>query len=533
MQPHHPPLFPLAPDATRYRKLSNCVVQVRKEGNRSVLRVPPATLTRLAETAFHDAAFYFRASHLAQLAAMLTDRAASDNDCFVARALLRNAVIAAEGVLPSCQDTGTATIFAHKGENVVTGTDDARALSRGVAASYTRLNLRASHLAPLGMLDEQNTGNNLPAQIEIEAVPGRAYEFLFVAKGGGSANKTSLFQESKALLGSEKQLLAFLEEKIRAIGVAACPPYHLVIVIGGTSPELTLKTVKLAAAGYLDTLVTRPTGAPHAYRDLAWEKKIRDATRRLGLGAQFGGTCFALDVRVIRLPRHSASLPIGIGVSCNAHRNLRAKITRRGVFLEKLETNPARFLPKADAGAADEGGVAIDLDQPMSRIVAQLAKYPVGTRLSLSGTLVVARDLAHIRMKKLLDQGKKLPAYFRDHPIYYAGPAKTPRGFPSGSFGPTTAQRMDDYVAEFMRHGASRVMLAKGNRRPVVAAACRKYNGFYLGTIGGAAALVARENITSSEVLAFPELGMETVRCIRVKNLPAFLLGDNRGRTLY
>ena len=526
------PLFPLGRDATRYRKLPGDFVQVRREGTRSVLHVAPAALTRLAETAFHDAAFYFRTRHLEQLAAILTDRRASDNDRFVARTLLRNAVVAARGVLPSCQDTGTATIIAHKGENVCTGVDDTRYLSRGVAATYTRHNLRYSQLAPCGMLDEQNTDNNLPAQIEIEAVPGRAYDFLFVAKGGGSANKTTLYQETKALLGSEKQLLAFLEEKIRAIGVAACPPYHLAIVIGGTSPELTLRTVKLASTGYLDGLVTRPTGAPQAYRDLAWEEKILSLTRRIGLGAQFGGRYFALDVRVIRLPRHAASLPIGIGVSCNAHRNIRGKITRQGVFLEKLDTRPARFVK--DAGAAGAApGVAINLDQPISRIVAALAKHPVGTRLSLSGTLLVARDIAHIRLKQLLDRGQPLPEYFCQHPIYYAGPAKTPRGLPSGSFGPTTAQRMDDYVAAFLQHGASRVMLAKGNRRPVVAAACRKYNGFYLGTIGGAAALVAAENILESEVLAFPELGMEAIRRIRVQNLPAFIIGDNRGQTLY
>ena len=525
-------MFPLGKDPTRYRKLPGRFVRVCREGKRSVIHVAPAALTRLAETAFHDAAFFFRTRHLEQLAAILADRTASDNDCFVARALLRNAVVAAEGVLPSCQDTGTATVIAHKGENVFTGADDVRSLSRGIAAAYTRNNLRYSQLAPHSMLDEKDTGDNLPAQIEIEARPGSAYEFLFVAKGGGSANKTSLYQESKALLGSERQLLAFLEEKIRTIGVAACPPYHLAIVIGGTSPEMTLKTVKLASTGYLDELVTRPSGAPHAYRDLAWERKILELTRRLGLGAQFGGRYFALDVRVIRMPRHAGSLPIGIGVSCNAHRNLRGKITRHGVFLEKLETNPARFLNAARAAEA-ASGVPIDLDRPMPRLVSELARHPVGTRLSLSGTLIVARDMAHIRLKRILDQGRKLPGYFRDHPIYYAGPAKTPRGLPTGSFGPTTAQRMDGYVAAFMQHGASRVMLAKGNRRPAVAGACRKYNGFYLGTIGGAAALVAREHIVASEVLDFPELGMEAIRRIRVKDLPAFIIGDDRGNTLY
>ncbi|MBM3859563.1 MAG: fumarate hydratase [Verrucomicrobia bacterium] len=526
------PMFPTGKDTARYRRLDGEFVAVRRESGRTVLRVSPRALSMLAETAFHDAAFYFRARHLEQLAAVAADRRASDNDRFVAYSLLQNAVIAGDGILPVCQDTGTATVVAARGYNVVTAGNDAAWLSRGVRAAYTRYNLRASQLAPLGMLEECNTGDNLPAQIDIQAVPGSEYRFLFIAKGGGSSNKTMLFQESKALLASEDRLLAFLEEKIRTIGVAACPPYHLAVVIGGTSPETTLKTVKLASAGGLDTLTTRPTGRPQAYRDIPWEKKILAVTRKLGLGAQFGGRHFALDVRVIRMPRHAGSLPVGIGVSCNAHRNISGTINRHGVFLEQLETRPDRFLlglPVPDTTV----GVPVNLDQPMDRIASELARYAVGTRLSLSGTLIVARDVAHARLHQRLRKGKPLPEYFLKHAIYYAGPARTPKGLPSGSFGPTTAQRMDSYVADFMKHGASRIMLAKGNRSPAVAEACRQHNGFYLGTIGGAAALVASRHIVSSEMVDFPDLGMEAVRQLCVRNLPAFLLGDNRGRTLY
>jgi len=530
--PIYVPMFPLGTTATRYRRLQGDFVAARREGGRTVLRVSPRALIVLAETAFHDAAFYFRATHLEQLAAVAADRNASANDRFVAHSLLLNAAIAAEGILPVCQDTGTATVMAERGYNVVTTGNDAAWLSRGIRAAYTRNALRASQLAPLGMFEERNTGDNLPAQIDIQAVPGNEYRFLFVAKGGGSSNKTMLYQESKALLTDEGRLLSFLEENIRAIGVAACPPYHLAVVIGGLSPEMTLKTVKLATAGALDTLASRPSGAAQAYRDLAWEEKLLAVTRQLGLGAQFGGRHFAFDVRVIRMPRHAGSLPIGIGVSCNAHRNILGKITRQGVFIEQLERNPDRFLlglKPEETGAA----VAIHLDQPMEQILAVLARCSVGTRLSLTGTLIVARDVAHARLHRRLQEGRPLPDYFCKHPVYYAGPSPTPPGLPSGSFGPTTAQRMDSYVEEFMKHGGSRIMLAKGNRSPAVAQACRRYNGFYLGTIGGAAALVAREHIESSEIVDFADLGMEAVRKLRVRDLPAFLIGDNQGRTLY
>lgn len=526
------PMFPAANASIAYRPLEGDFVRARRQGGRTVLHISRRTLAALAEAAFHDALFYFRPRHLEQLAAIVTDPQASENERFVAYSLLENAVIAAEGVLPACQDTGTATIIAERGYNVLTDGDDAAWLSRGVRAAYTRYNFRASQVAPLGMLEDVNTGDNLPAQIEIQAVPGTEYRFLFIAKGGGSANKTMFFQQTKALLADEERLLAFLEEKIRSIGVAGCPPYHLAIVIGGLSPEMTLKTLKLASADALDTLTTRPTGRPHAYRDLDWENKVLELTRGLGLGAQFGGRHFALDVRVVRMPHHAASLPIAIGVSCNAHRNLWGKITARGVFLEQLERNPKRFLEKLPAPKL-AAAVPINLDQPIDQIAAELARLPLGTRLSLTGTLIVARDAAHARLYQLLRQGKPLPEYFRQHPIYYAGPARTPKGMPSGSFGPTTAQRMDGYVAEFMKHGASRIMLGKGNRSPAVAEACRRYNGFYLGTIGGAAALVAQRHIESSELLDFPDLGMEAVRKLRVRNLSAFLIGDNQGRTLY
>ncbi|MCX7887796.1 MAG: FumA C-terminus/TtdB family hydratase beta subunit [Verrucomicrobiae bacterium] len=526
------PLFPASKERIPFRQLEGNFVSVRRERARTVLHVSPRALAALAEAAFHDVMFYFRRRHLEQLAAIVTDPQASDNDRFVARSLLENAVIAAEGILPACQDTGTATIIAERGYNVSTRGDDAAWLSRGVRAAYTRYNFRPSQVAPLNMLEDVNTGNNLPAQIEIQAVPGNVYRFLFIAKGGGSANKTMFFQETRAILADEQRLLEFLEEKIRTIGVAGCPPYHLAIVIGGTSPEMTLKTLKLATADALDTLTTRPSGRPHAYRDLDWEEKILTLSRKLGLGAQFGGRHFALDVRVIRMPHHAASLPIAIGVSCNAHRNILGKITPNGVFLEKLETNPQRLLDNLPALKLP-GAVPINLDQPIDQIAAELARLPLGTRLSLSGTLVVARDAAHARLYRLLREGKPLPDYFLKHPVYYAGPARTPKGMASGSFGPTTAQRMDPYVAEFMKHGASRIMLGKGNRSPAVAEACRRYNGFYLGAIGGSAALVASRHIESSEVLDFHELGMEAVRKIRVRNLPAFLVGDNQGRTLY
>jgi len=526
------PLFPLKRDAAKYRKLAGGRVRTLKAAGRGFLRVEPESLSLLAEEAFTDAAFFLRTRQLEGLAAILDDPGASENDRFVAAALLRNAAVAAEGELPLCQDTGTANIIAHKGEGVLTGADDARFLSRGVFEAYRKRNLRYSQVVPLGMLDEENTGTNLPAQIDIYAEPGAEYKFLFVAKGGGSSNKTALFQENKSLLLSDRTLLDFLAEKIKAIGVAACPPYRLAVVIGGTSPESTLKAVKLASAGDLDNLATAPSAKGQAYRDLEWEKKILALARKNGLGAQFTGKHFALEARVVRMPRHAASLPVGIGVSCNADRNILGKITRDGVFLEKLDRDPGRFLAKLE-GRDFGPAVMVDLDRPIDEVVATLSACPVGTRLSLSGTLVVARDIAHARLKKMLDEGRPLPAYFRDHPIYYAGPAKAPRGRPTGSIGPTTAQRMDGYIAEFMSKGASRVTLAKGGRAAVVLDACRRYNGFYLGTIGGAAALVADKHITASEVIDFEDLGMEAVRKVRVASLPAFIVYDNKGNSLY
>lgn len=526
------PLFPQARDNTRYLKLTSEYVKEVKWRNQKFIEVKPEALRLLAREAFSRVNFYFRASHLENLASILDDPQASTNDKFVAAMLLKNAIISAEGILPLCQDTGTANIIGYKGERVLTGADDARYLSRGVFEAYTRLNLRASQNAPLSMLDEVNTGTNLPAQIEIQSIPGQEYRFLFVAKGGGSSNKTALFQENKSLLKDEQTLLDFLREKIKAIGVAACPPYRLAVVVGGLSPELTLKTVKLATTGYLDNLTTKPSGQAHAYRDLEWEKKVLQIARETGLGAQFGGVALATEARVIRLPRHGGSLPVGIGVSCNADRNLKAKINREGIFIEALEMNPARFLQKIEAVKLKEAP-EINLDQPIDSLGAELSRYPVGSRLSLSGTLIVARDIAHLRLKKLLDEGKPLPEYFKKHPVYYAGPARTPKNMASGSFGPTSAQRMDAYVEEFMKAGASRVMLGKGNRSEKVVEACKKYGGFYLGTIGGAAALVAREHIISSELVDFEDLGMEAVRKIVVKKLPAFIIFDDKGNKLY
>ncbi len=525
-------IFPQEKDRTRYRKLtSNYVKEVSCRGEKFLL-VEPGALRFLAREAFSLVNFYFRTSHLENLAGILDDPEASDNDRFVAAALLKNAIISAEGLLPLCQDTGTANIIGYKGEKVLTGVDDARYLSRGVYDAYTSLSLRASQNAPLSLLEEKNTGNNLPAQVEILSTGGREYRFYFMAKGGGSSNKTALYQENKSLLRDEQTLEDFLREKIRAIGVAACPPYRLAVVIGGLSPEMNVKTVKLASAGFLDNLVTRPTGLPHGFRDLEWEKKVLQIARETGLGAQFGGAALAVEARVIRLPRHGGSLPVGIGVSCNADRNLKAKINRNGIFVEELDRNPARFLKKID-GLKPGEAPAINLDQPLDSLVEELSRYPVGTRLRLSGTLIVARDIAHLRLKKMLDEGKPLPEYFKKHPVYYAGPARTPKGLPTGSFGPTSAQRMDNYVEDFMKAGASRVMLAKGNRSDRVAEACRNYRGFYLGTIGGAAALMAREHIVSSELVDFEDLGMEAIRKIVVRNLPAFIIFDCRGNKLY
>lgn len=526
------PIFPQEKDRTGYLKLTTDYVKEVKSSGKKFLEVKPEALRLLAREAFSLLNFYFRTSHLENLAAILDDPEASANDRFVAAGLLKNAVISAEGLLPLCQDTGTANIIGYKGENVLTGVDDARYLSRGVFEAYTTLNLRASQNVPLSIFEEKNTGHNLPAQIEIFSVTGSEYRFYFMAKGGGSSNKTALYQENKSLLRDEKTLLDFLREKIKALGVAACPPYRIAVVIGGLSPEMNVKTVKLASAGFLDNLVTRPTGLPHGYRDLEWEKKVLRIARETGLGAQFGGVALAVEARVIRLPRHGGSLPVGIGVSCNADRNLKAKINRNGIFIEALDRNPARFLKKIEKLKLEEAP-AINLDQPIEELIAELSRYPVGTRLKLSGTLIVARDIAHLRLKKMLDSGQPLPEYFKNHPVYYAGPAKTPPGMPTGSFGPTTAQRMDNYVEEFMKAGASRIMLGKGNRSEKVVEACRRYGGFYLGTIGGAAALVAREHIVSSELVDFADLGMEAVRKIVVKDLPAFIIIDNRGHKLY
>ncbi len=524
------PLFPPMEDKTEYELVTKDHVAAGECDGRPVVKIAPEGLTLLAERAFHDAAFFLRPTHLAQLAAVLEDPESSANDRTVALELLRNAVISAEGVLPMCQDTGTAIINAKKGQSVSTGGGDEAALTRGVFNAYTQNYLRYSQNAPLTMYEEKNTGNNLPAQIDITAVDGDAYSFLFVAKGGGSANKTYLFQETKAVL-NPAALEKFLIGKMRAIGTAACPPYHLAIVVGGTSAELVLKTVKLASARYLDGLPTSGGPGGHAFRDLELEAKLLAAAQRIGLGAQFGGKYFCLDVRVVRLPRHGASCPIGMGVSCNADRNIKAKITRDGIFLERLEKDPAKYLP-GPAGS-DEAAVPVDLTRPMSEIRATLSKYPVATRLVLSGPIIVARDIAHARLKEKLDKGEDLPGYIKDHIIYYAGPAKTPPGYASGSLGPTTAGRMDDYVALFQKNGGSLVMLAKGNRSKAVTEACKTYGGFYLGSIGGPAARLAKDCITSQEVVAYPELGMEAIYKITVKDFPAFIIVDDKGNDFY
>ena len=527
----HTPLFQTAADTTPYRLLTKNFVRVENAGGRDLLVVEREGLKMLAQAALRDVNFYFRPGHLAKLAAILEDPEASDNDRFVALTELRNAVVAAQGQLPSCQDTGTATVIAKKGQAVWTGFDDEAALAEGISAAYTEENLRYSQMAPLTMFEEKNTGNNLPAQIDLYAEPGEAYKFLFLAKGGGSANKTFLFQETKARL-NDAALAKFLNEKLFSLGTSACPPYHLAVVVGGTSAEANLKTVKLASAGYLDGLPTTGDASGRAFRDLAWEERVQKMAWESRIGAQFGGKYFVHDVRVIRLPRHAASCPIGIGVSCSADRNIKAKITREGIFLEQLETRPDRFVPAADTVAAAPA-VAIDLNRPMADILAELSRHPVKTRLSLSGPLIVARDVAHARIRALLDAGEPLPAWLKNHPVYYAGPAKTPEGMASGSFGPTTAGRMDGYVDGFMEQGGSLVMLAKGNRSKAVRDACRKHGGFYLGSVGGPAAVLAKENIVKVETVAFEELGMEAVRRIEVKDFPAFIVIDDKGNDFY
>ena len=525
-------LLPLLRDqysTTTFRKLTaDGVSTVDGPGGRTFLEVDSEAIRLLTATAMHDISHLLRTSHLEQLAAILDDPEASANDRFVASELLQNACIAAGGVLPSCQDTGTAIVSARKGELVLTGDDDREAISRGIYDTFLTSNLRYSQLAPLDMFTERNTGTNLPAQIEIESVPGDSYKFLFMAKGGGSANKSFLFHETKALLNPES-LARFLDEKLRTLGTSACPPYHLAVVIGGTSAEHTLRTAKYASAHYLDDLPTSGSPSGHGFRDLEWEAEILEMTRGFGIGAQFGGKYFCHDVRVVRLPRHGASNPVGIAVSCSADRQALGKISAEGVFLEQLEEDPARFLPDVGDDDLSSTVVPIDLDQPMDAIRSELSKHPVKTRLSLTGTLVVARDIAHARIAELLDAGEPMPAYLRDHPVYYAGPAKTPEGYASGSFGPTTAGRMDGYVERFQAAGGSLVMLAKGNRSRQVTEACARHGGFYLGSIGGPAARLAQDSIRSVEVLEYPEFGMEAIWRIRVEDFPAFIVVDDKG----
>ena len=530
---HYQEPFPLGPDTTKYRLVTKDHVSVAEFEGKPVLKVAPAGLTLLANQAFHDINFFLRSEHLQQVAAILADPEASDNDRAVALAMLRNAEVAAKGVLPFCQDTGTAAITAKKGQQVWTGGDDAEALSFGVYQAYAQNNLRYSQLAPLDLYAEKNTGTNLPAQVDIAATGGMKFEFLFVAKGGGSANKCYLYQETKAVL-NPKSLVAFLTEKMKSLGTAACPPYHLAIVVGGTSAEATMKAVKLASTHYYDALPTKGNEHGQAFRDLALEAELLKAAHNLGIGAQFGGKWFALDVRVVRLPRHGASCPIGMAVSCSADRNAKAKIDKDGIWIEQLETNPGQFIPAAARQHADATKVVqIDLNRPMAEIRAELSKHPVTTRLALTGTLVVARDIAHAKLQERLQRGEGLPEYFKQHPVYYAGPAKTPVGMASGSFGPTTAGRMDSYVELFQANGGSLVMIAKGNRGQAVTDACKKHGGFYLGSIGGPAAILAQENIRKVEVIDYPELGMESVWKIEVVDFPAFILVDDKGNDFF
>jgi fumarate hydratase, class I len=530
------PMFPLGEGSTPWKKLDIAGVSTATCDGQTVLRVQPEALSALAFQAYHEVSHLLRPGHLAQLRAILDDAEASANDRFVALDLLKNASIAAGGVLPMCQDTGTAIVFGKKGQRVWVQGDEEEALSWGVHRTYTETNLRYSQMAPLTMFEEVNTGNNLPVQFDILASPGdhHADEFhlMFVAKGGGSANKTFLFQETRAILSPAK-LLAYLETRIRTLGTSACPPYHLAIVIGGTSAEMTLKTVKLASTRWLDTLPTTGSAAGHAIRDVEMEKQVLELTRHIGIGAQFGGKYFCHDVRVIRLPRHGASLPVGIGVSCSADRQILAKITPEGVFLEQLETDPARFLPETTDDSLGGEAVQIDLNRPMIEIRRELSRHPVSTRLALTGTVVVARDIAHAKLKERLDRGEGLPDYLKDHPVYYAGPAKTPEGYATGSFGPTTAGRMDSYVEEFQAAGGSLVMLAKGNRARVVRDACRAHGGFYLGSVGGPAARLAQDCIRKVEVLEYAELGMEAVWRIEVEDFPAFIVIDDKGNDFY
>ncbi|WP_349958457.1 fumarate hydratase [Rhizobium sp. ZPR3] len=525
-------LFPLGDDTTPYRKISGDYVSVDTFKGQEILTVDPEGIRLLAETAFADINHLLRPGHLKQLASILEDPEATDNDRFVAYDLLKNANIAAGGVLPMCQDTGTAIIMAKKGRRVWTEGGDSGAMAKGVLDAYEKKNLRYSQLAPIKMFEEKNTKNNLPAQIDIYEEGTDAYEFLFVAKGGGSANKTFLYQGTPSLLTHDR-MLDFLKEKILTLGTAACPPYHLAIVIGGTSAEMNLKTVKLASTRYLDCLPTEGSESGHAFRDVEMEKEIHKLTQSLGVGAQFGGKYFCHDVRVIRLPRHGASLPIGLGVSCSADRQAKGKITRDGIFIEQLETDPSKYMPEIDEAKLSESMIRIDLNRPMADILAELSAHPVKTHLSLTGTIIVARDLAHAKIRERLEKGEGMPEYLKNHPVYYAGPAKTPAGYASGSFGPTTAGRMDSYVDQFQSFGGSMVMLAKGNRSRAVREACRKYGGFYLGSIGGPAARLAQDCIKKVEVLEYPELGMEAVWKIEVEDFPAFIVIDDKGNDFF
>ena len=528
------PMFPLAKDeTTKYRLLTKDFVSTAEFDGKKILKVAPEALTLLARTAMRDVSFFLRPAHLQLVAKILEDPQASENDKSVALTMLRNAEVASMGKLPLCQDTGTATIVAKKGQRVWTDSCDAEYLSKGVFDCYTQENLRYSQNAPLNMWKEVNTRCNLPAQIDIYSTESDKYEFLFVAKGGGSANKMYLYQETKAILTPER-LIPFMVEKMKSLGTAACPPYHIAFVIGGTSAELCLKTVKMASTKYYDNLPTNGNELGHAFRDVELEKRILEESRKLGIGAQFGGANFALDIRIIRMPRHGASCPIGLGVSCSADRNVKGKIDENGVWLEQLEYDPGKYIPAKYRGVnTSDGAVAIDLNKPMPEILAELSKYPVKTRLKLTGTIIVGRDIAHAKLKERLDKGEGLPQYIKDHPIYYAGPAKTPEGMPSGSFGPTTAGRMDPYVDLFQSNGGSMIMIAKGNRSQVVTDACKKHGGFYLGSIGGPAALLAKENIKKVELLEYPELGMEAIWKIDVVDFPAFILVDDKGNDFF
>jgi len=522
--------FPILKDDTPYRLITKDFVSTIEVDGREIVKIDPEGLEFLAKKAFSDVSFYLRPKHLAKLARILEDPEATDNDKFVAHTMLMNQAVAAEGELPTCQDTGTAIVMGKKGENVFTGANDAEHLSKGVFDTYAERNLRYSQVVPFTMMDEKNTGTNLPAQIDIYAEQGNSYEFLFVTKGGGSGNKSFLYQQTKSLL-TEENLTKFVKDKIMDLGTSACPPYHLALVIGGTSAEATLTAVKKASTGYFDHLPTEGNEGGQAFRDLEWEAKVEKICQEVGIGAQFGGKYFVHDVRVIRLPRHAASCPVGMGVSCSADRNIKAKINKDGIFLEELEKNPARFLPSKAPSMSP--AVDIDLDQPMKKILKELSKYPTKTRLNLNGTLIVARDIAHAQIKQMLDEGKPMPEYFKNHPVYYAGPAKTPKGMSSGSFGPTTAGRMDPYVDEFQSHGGSLIMLAKGNRSQQVTDACKKHGGFYLGSIGGPAAILAKNSIKSVEVVDFEDLGMEAVRKIKVENFPAFIIVDDKGNDFF